>query len=665
MPTRFQDQATGRLDRMLRALTTRLGLSAVLGALLVACIIEAVQSHDVVHGLENTSEMVKDNRLDQGRLATLDILNLILLSSRGEMDGQFSPEDAQAFEDLTKQLVARVDAINQKRDDVSLFSLKTTAVLVLRRLIQTSRAATAAGYPDLYALAKDIARDGYAAMSYLRSFLEVNEEQSHRALEAQLDVAKRQQIIAMIMPVFLTLFGVLVLILLRREILERRALVEAERHIEYLAYFDAMTDLPNRSQFTVKMEGLLEQKRPVALLYIDLDDFKVVNDTFGHAAGDAVLRHVAGILARAAENVSGFTARLGGDEFALVIPDDDITRLKGICRTILKDAAEPFVYEREMIESGLSIGLATTRQIGAHSGKTLDILSRVTDFALYESKASGRNRVTVYDQDVEQRFRDRRSMLEDLPLAIENGDLLVYLQPKVTLSDEAIFGFEALVRWNRNGDIVPPGDFIALAEESGMVIDIDNYVLNRATELIADWNLENGTNFSVSVNLSAHHFTSTRILDRVKTALWQSNLPCHLLILEITETVQMRDWEQASRVILGLKDLGAKIAIDDFGAGFSSLAYLRAITAHELKIDRTLVDELETSEKARVLLRSVLDIAHNLGLNVTVEGVETPEQAEIVKNLGAEQGQGYLFGRPKPALDMLASTTQHLNEKTA
>ncbi len=665
MPARLQDKTSACLDRVMRALTTRIGMYAVLGALLVACVIAAVQSHVVVRGLEETSALVKDNRLSQSRLATLDILNLTLLSSRAEMDGRFSPENARTFEEVTERLVMRVDRISDTQGDASLYSIKNTAMLVLHRLLKVSRDATAAGYPDLDALAEEVDRTGHASMSYLRSFLEVNEEQSHLALEAQLDAAKRQQTAAMITPVFLTLFGGLVLILLRREILERRALIKAERHIEYLAYFDAMTNLPNRAQFTEKIEVLLKESCCVALLYIDLDDFKGINDTFGHAAGDAVLCHVGKILQRYAEKADGFAARLGGDEFAVVVPDNNIDRLMGLCDGILADVGQPFIHEHELIEPGLSIGLATTTQINAHARTTLDMLSRVTDFALYESKDNGRRRVTVYDQDMEQRFRDRRSMLEELPLAIENGDLLVYLQPKVTLSNGVIFGFEALVRWNRNGAIVSPGDFIGLAEESGLVIDIDSYVLNRATELVSDWNQENDTRFSVSVNLSAHHFTSSRVLERVEDALWQSRLPSDLLILEITETVEMRDWDQASRVILGLKDQGVKIAIDDFGAGFSSLAYLRAIMAHELKIDRTLVDELETSEKARVLLRSVLDIAHNLDLEVTVEGIETPEQADIVYKLGAEQGQGYLYGRPEPALDMLAKATKVQKAKTA
>lgn len=665
MPTRFQDKTGGCLDRILRALTTRVGLSVILGALLAACVVAAYQSQIVVQGLEDTSAKVKDSRLSQSRLATLDILNLTLLSSRAEMDGKFSLENQKVFEEVTERLVTRVNRIGERRDNVSLFAIKNSAVLVLRRLLKISRDATAAGYPDLDALAENIDRTGHASISYLQAFLELNEEQSHRALEAQLEAAKRQQSIAMITPVFLTFFGVLVLILLRREILERRALIKAERHIEYLAYNDALTELPNRSQFTAKTETLLANKSPMALLYVDLDEFKGINDTFGHAAGDAALCHVGSILARNAKASGGFAARLGGDEFAVVIPDEDIDRLKNICRCIFSEVETPLIFDREKIQLGLSIGLATSAQLGARTDTTFDMLSRVTDFALYESKANGRHRVTVYDHDMEQRFRERRAMLEELPVAIENADLQVYLQPKVTLADRAIYGFEALVRWNRGGVVVPPVDFISLAEESGLVIDLDTFVLNRATELVSNWNQKNGTQFSVSVNLSAHHFNTSRILDRVETALWHSALPCELLILEITETVEMRDWEQASSVIRGLKKLGVKIAIDDFGAGYSSLAYLRAIMAHELKIDRTLVDELETSEKARVLLRSVLDIAQNLDLDVTVEGVETWEQADIVYKLGAKQGQGYLFGRPEPAIDMLMAATENPISKSA
>ena len=406
--------------------------------------------------------------------------------------------------------------------------------------------------------------------------------------------------------------------------------------------------------------------RPLALLNVDLDDFKLINDTYGHAAGDAVLCHVGSRLMSFARDLDGFAARLGGDEFALVVPNDEIEFLTALCQEIIDTVAEPYWFEGECFTVGVSIGLATTTQVETTGTTTLDHLSRVTDFALYTSKAGGRRRYTVYDQEIEIKFWQRRALIEELPKAIEGGNLEVHLQPKVTLLDTRVYGFEALVRWRRNGQLVPPGEFINIAEESGLILDIDHFVLCRATKLIAEWNARNGTAFSVSVNLSALHFASPRIGHWVEQALWNAKLPSQLLTLEVTETTEMRDWKQARTVLEDIKSTGCKIAIDDFGTGFSSLAYLRTMNAHELKIDRSLVMELEQSDKARLLLSSVLEIARNLELEVTIEGIENSAQAQIVSDMGALNAQGFLFGRPMPPEEALtAAMTTYANASSA
>lgn len=316
---------------------------------------------------------------------------------------------------------------------------------------------------------------------------------------------------------------------------------------------------------------------------------------------------------------------------------------------MISEASRPFSSDGEIVSIGLSVGLATSTQVNAKMTVTVDLLSRVTDFALYESKSNGRNQFTIYDHAIEQRFLDRRAMLEELPRAIADRDLEVHLQLKVFLADQSVYGFEALVRWRRDGRLSPPGEFILIAEESGLVIDIDNFVLRTATQLVADWNRDHATEYSISVNLSTLHFNSKRVIEAVQDSLWQSGLPPSLLILEITETMEIRDWDKARGIIKGLRNLGCKIAIDDFGTGFSSLAYLRSMPANELKVDKSLIDDLETSEKARLLLTSVLDIAGNLSLAVTVEGIETNSQFQIALEMGVPHGQGYFFGRPLPA----------------
>jgi EAL domain-containing protein (putative c-di-GMP-specific phosphodiesterase class I) len=236
-----------------------------------------------------------------------------------------------------------------------------------------------------------------------------------------------------------------------------------------------------------------------------------------------------------------------------------------------------------------------------------------------------------------------------LPTAIARGDLLIYFQPKVKLPERSVYGFEALVRWHRSGKVVPPDEFINVAEESGLIVELDRFVLMQGTKLLAEYNRSRNEIYAISVNLSAVHFSTNRIFSWVKEALSASGLSPELLTLEITETVEMRDWRQAQNVILKLRSLGVRIAIDDFGTGYSSLGYLRSTAADELKIDKSLVEEIETSSKARFLMDGVLDMAHNLQLDVVVEGIETTEQEQAVFEMGALQAQGFLYGRAVPA----------------
>ncbi len=239
-------------------------------------------------------------------------------------------------------------------------------------------------------------------------------------------------------------------------------------------------------------------------------------------------------------------------------------------------------------------------------------------------------------------------MIEELPNAIRSGALDVYLQPKVTLPDGVVYGFEALVRWNREGVMVPPDRFVSVAEESGLILELDRYVMRRATQVTADINAELGRSYSISVNLSALHFSGRRIVGWVQAALADSRLPPSLLTLEITESVELGDWRGAQATVEELRESGTRVSIDDFGTGYSSIGYLHAISADELKIDRSLVERIETCDKSRFLVDTVLDMAGNLGLDVVVEGIETESQARVIHQLGGNKAQGFLYGRPMP-----------------
>lgn len=643
-----------RLNSILDALATRVGIGAVVGLLVAFCFGAGAYVQSVGTSMERNHEIFKDAQVRNGYVAMSDINRLVLVAQGAAIAGEMSPQMAQDFVNAADILWVRVDNLEMVRRRGVQFVSGQTSIVALNKIIEIADEAINKNFPDPVTLAANLIAAAEDARLNLVMFLDDMRRQGDIVLEEQSLAVRKQRAIVFANLAGLTLVGSVALSLLRREVLARRARESAEERVAFLAYFDPLTKLPNRIQFQEQLQDLLNQGKPIALLYIDLDDFKVVNDTYGHAAGDAVLRDVANVIAEHGGRHNALVARLAGDEFAMAVPSHDLDRLTVLCEELIAEASQPIEFEGEILRSGLSIGLATSTQVSAQMTVSVELMSRVTDFALYASKSNGRNQFTVYDHELEQRFLERRAMVEELPKAIEGGGLEVHLQPKVELLDAGVYGFEALVRWHRDGQVVFPGDFILIAEECGLVVDIDRYVLNNATKVIAEWNRDHGTAYAISVNLSALHFNSLRIIDWVREALKQSALPAGLLTLEITETVELRDWNQARTVISGLHRLGCRIAIDDFGTGFSSLAYLRTTQAEELKIDRSLVEELETSQEARLLLSSVFEIARNLKLDVVVEGIETEAQSQIVHGMGAPYGQGYLFGRPMPALKALA-----------
>ena len=454
-----------------------------------------------------------------------------------------------------------------------------------------------------------------------------------------------------------TAAGAASLHLIRREIVARKLRENAERRADRLAYFDSLTGLANRVQFQDKVDAFLSPSAKGGLVLIDLDGFKDINDRHGHAMGDAVLRQIARLIGTEAEKNGGTAARLGGDEFAVFLGTDNTTFLMGFGRRLVEACALPVESGGTRVHPGVSIGIATTTQVSATRRLSYDYMMRVADFALYASKAAGRGRFTLYDADLETVMAERRALIKELPRAIHNNELEVYLQPKVLLDTGAVTGFEALVRWRRNGKILNPAQFIDIAEDSDRIRDIDAYVLDRAVEVVSNWNQRYRTNYGVSVNLSGEHFRARSPMPFVADALKRHHFAAELLTLEITETVQLANWDIVEANVSELKELGCRISIDDFGTGYSSLVYLRTIPADELKIDKSLIDEIEDSAQAQFIVDAVIDLAASLNLEVVVEGIERPEQKKLVTRLGCKSGQGYLFGRPKPASDALADAT--------
>ena len=652
---RLSADAKPKLEVVLDALASKLGIVSAVGLLFGICFGVALYLQSVVTQLEKDHEVFEDRQVRNGYVAISDMQRLVRVAQQGVNRGGFDARLGREFQEAADILYVRVDHFRSVLKSGSDLAEGELAIEALQDIVEMADSAIAAKFPDPINLVDRLLRESARARAHLVKFLDIMRRQADQVLVEQSYVVRKQQRIVIANLAGLTLVGSVALLFLRREVLGRRAREKAEKRVAFLAFFDPLTELPNRTQFQDRLSESLSQKQALALVYIDLDDFKLINDTYGHPTGDMVLGHVAALLRDEARELNGFAARLGGDEFALVIPSSDLEILTNLCDRIIAKCRDPLLLEGETVNFGVSIGLVTSQQIGTQEALTVNLLSRVADFALYTSKASGRNKYTVYDQDLERKFWDRRRLIEELPKAITNQELEVHLQPKVILETGEVFGFEALVRWRRDKKLLSPAEFILVAEESGLVVDVDHFVLDRATQLISDWNDKHGTSFSVSINLSALHFSSQRIVHWVEQSLWNAALRSDAVTLKITETMEMRDWKKARHVITELKALGCKIAIDDFGTGFSSLAYLRTMHADELKIDRSLVEELETSEKARLMLTSVLDIARNLELDVIVEGIETQEQADILLAMGARSGQGYFFGRPTPPIDAMSA----------
>ncbi len=531
------------------------------------------------------------------------------------------------------------------------------AVTAIRSLVDVSDQALSAENPlaafQTAALIDRVKSARRTVFRYLDETVKL-EERMHARQSSQVVLLSRSThwFLALI-----TLAGLACLRLLRREVMARKARDQAERRADHLAYFDPVTGLANRVQFQDRVDAFLATGSNGALILVDLDGFKEINDRHGHIVGDDVLKHVGRTIRAEAEANLGIAARLGGDEFAVFLETDSTAFLKTFCMALISECARPIQFGEDRVTPGISVGLATTTQLSGADTPRLDDLMRVSDFALYASKSAGRGQYTLYDSDLERAFKERRRLMKDLPRAILQGELEVFLQAKVDLQSARVKGFEALVRWRRDGTILPPADFIQIAEESGRIIDIDRYILDTVVEIIANWNRRYSTDFSVSVNLSGLHFRREESLSFVTDALARHGLPPELLTLEITETVQLANWEQVGQSVSELRSRGCRISIDDFGTGYSSLAYLRTISADELKIDKSLIAEIETSDEAHLILDAVLDLARGLGLEVVVEGVERPEQRDILCKLGCTNGQGFLFDRPKPAKDALAGVT--------
>lgn len=418
---------------------------------------------------------------------------------------------------------------------------------------------------------------------------------------------------------------------------------EAQRQIEYLARHDALTDLPNRTLLQERLDCAMARaartEEPVAVLALDLDRFKAVNDLFGHAEGDRVLKAVAGILKRCVRSVDT-VARIGGDEFVIlqlgsVQPDG--ARL--LSERILETFRNEMNTAMDPTAVGVSIGVALFPQDG-HDGEAL---RHAADIALYRAKSTGRGVAALYDPAMDREVRERRQLETDLRYAIARGQLHVAYQPLVSAADGVCAGYEALLRWSHpdRGEVLPDS-FIPIAEETGSIIALGEWVLREACSAAVSWE----AHLSIAVNVSPVQFRLSNLAGMVAGVLAETGLAPKRLQLEITETALMKDRAATLDILYKLKHLGVSVVMDDFGTGYSSLSNLQSFPFDKIKIDRSFISAMEGDGSARAIVRAIVGLGRSLGLPVVAEGVETTAQHQMVVEEGCAEAQGFLFGRP-------------------
>jgi diguanylate cyclase (GGDEF)-like protein len=429
------------------------------------------------------------------------------------------------------------------------------------------------------------------------------------------------------------------------DITERR---RAEEEIAYLARHDALTGLPNRRLFNEQLaETLAHCKRgdSVAVLCLDVDRFKSVNDTLGHPIGDQLLKAVAERL-RACVRESDLVARLGGDEFAIVqIGATQPTEATTLSTRLIDAISAPYDLDGHQAIVGMSVGIAVAPNDGSDAAQLL----KNADMALYRAKADGRGIYRFFEAEMDARMQARRALELDLRKAIAGSEFELFYQPLVDARTERVRGFEALIRWRHpQRGMIAPMEFIPLAEETGLIVPLGEWVLRQACQEAASW----PDDLSVAVNLSAVQFKSKQLVETVVSALASSGVSPARLELEITESVLLHESDGTLATLHQLRDIGIRISLDDFGTGYSSLGYLRKFPFDKIKIDGSFIRDMPGKDDSLAIIRAVVAIGASLGINTTAEGVETPEQFECLRTEGCTEVQGYLFSPPRPAAEI-------------
>jgi len=434
----------------------------------------------------------------------------------------------------------------------------------------------------------------------------------------------------------------------------------AEEEIRLLAFYDALTGLANRTLFMDRLGHELsaaERNNSIfALLFLDLDQFKRINDTYGHNIGDLLLKNVSDTLQkeiRSSDTATGpelkpdnMIARFGGDEFIILLSNISAPENAAIvARRIINKIPASYSLQGHDISITTSIGIS----VFPNDGKDAETLLKHADTAMYHAKDSGRNNYQFFTKSLNTAVKERLSIEKELKQALENEEFLLYYQPKIELSSRKIVGAEALIRWlHPQKGMIPPDKFIPIAEDTGLIIDINKWVIQEACSQSKNWQHADSVPIKIAVNLSGYQLANQNIIQVIKDALLTADINPKNLEIEITENVLMQDTEDTVWILNQIKDLSLKIALDDFGTGYSSLSYLMSFPVDILKIDRSFVMGCTMSPKNLVIIKAIIAMGHSLGMKIVAEGIETEKQLEIITASGADEGQGFYFSPPVP-----------------
>lgn len=434
------------------------------------------------------------------------------------------------------------------------------------------------------------------------------------------------------------------------DVTERKA---AEEKIKFIAYHDTLTGLPNRLLVQDRLQQAManadRSKHKIALLALDLDNFKTINDSLGHSIGDGVILEIARRLCQSVRDTDT-VCRQGGDEFVILLPNlPDADATAPILVKLMERFHEPCRVEGHELSTSASVGIA----IYPDDGQDLDTLLKKADLAMYRAKDAGRNTYRFFDQQMNIEAIEHLSMRNGLRRALAKNELVLHYQPQVDLASNTVIGAEALIRWNHPElGMIPPGRFIPVAEDSGLIVPISEWVLREACRQAAIWASAIGAPMIIAVNLSAVQFKRGDVEQSVVAALEESGIDPTLLELELTESILISDTETVLNTVKRLKQLGVKLSIDDFGTGYSSLSYLKRFEVDKLKIDQSFIRDLATDPEDAAIVSAIIHMAHNLGLTAIAEGVETKAALDQLRAFGCDEAQGYFYARPMPAEEL-------------